>query len=180
MRREELAMSMVLGPTPAQNWRRPPPEPPEPTTGVLNSGKALPNASATIEAKGSTVDEPAIWIVSGDWAIEAPDWIARASVAADAVRKNLFIGACSCSEENPSTRLASGAAITASCNSWMTVACRFFPEMMSARPDTDHAGKRKPAGGGGPAGHSLGAAMGGGSRARCRLSGGGKSPTPDT
>jgi hypothetical protein len=44
-------MSMVFSPTPSQNCLRPPPVPPEPTTGVLNSGKAAPNSSATIEAK---------------------------------------------------------------------------------------------------------------------------------
>ena len=54
-------MSMVLPPVPWQNCRRPPPEPPEPTTGVLNCGKLLPKSSATILANGSTVDEPAIW-----------------------------------------------------------------------------------------------------------------------
>src|SRR5690554_1795996 len=64
MAREELAISMVFSPTPWQNWRRPPPEPPEPTTGVLNCGKLLPNSSATMLAKGRTVDEPAIWRVS--------------------------------------------------------------------------------------------------------------------
>src|SRR6056300_34682 len=58
--REALAMSMVFAPTPWQNWRMPPEEPPEPTTGVLNWEKDLPNSSATMDAKGKTVDEPAI------------------------------------------------------------------------------------------------------------------------
>src|SRR5690606_39719517 len=55
---------MVLSPTPLQNCFKPPDEPPEPTTGVLNCGKVLPNSSATILAYGSTVEEPAIWMVS--------------------------------------------------------------------------------------------------------------------
>ncbi len=47
-----------------QNCFKPPEEPPEPTTGVLNCGKVLPNSSATILAYGRTVEEPAIWMVS--------------------------------------------------------------------------------------------------------------------
>ena len=57
-------MSIVLSPTPVQNCFKPPEEPPEPTTGVLNCGKVLPNSSATILAYGRTVEEPAIWMVS--------------------------------------------------------------------------------------------------------------------
>ncbi|MNR50830.1 hypothetical protein D3C85_1704080 [compost metagenome] len=48
--REELAMSMVSGPTPLQNSFRPAEEPPDSTTGVLKSGKVSPNVSATIFA----------------------------------------------------------------------------------------------------------------------------------
>src|SRR5438046_2751798 len=74
--REELAMSMVLSPTPAQKFFRPADEPPDSTIGVLNFGLALPNCSATTLAKGSTVEDPAIWIWSRAW---APPAMARAS-----------------------------------------------------------------------------------------------------
>src|SRR5262245_49877034 len=57
--REELAMSIVLGPTPAQKVLRPAEEPPDSTIGDLNWRKVLPNCSATTLAKGSTVEEPA-------------------------------------------------------------------------------------------------------------------------
>src|SRR5690606_19871481 len=91
MRREALAISIVLSPTPAQNWRRPPPVPPEPTTGVLNSGNACPNSSATMLENGRTVDEPAICMVSRDCAEAAPSDAATATEAKVAARKNLFM-----------------------------------------------------------------------------------------
>ena len=47
--RDELAMSMVLSPTPSQNFFRPADEPPDYTTGVGNV-KFSPKASATISA----------------------------------------------------------------------------------------------------------------------------------
>src|SRR5690606_40238136 len=120
IRRDELAISIVFSPIPWQNWRRPPLEPPEPTTGVLNSGNALPNSSATMLAKGRTVDEPAIWIVSRDCAAAAPIDAATAIEATAAVRKNLFIGPTPA--RNSVGRLdASGVAITDPYDSQMTV-----------------------------------------------------------
>ena len=52
-------MSIVFRPTPSHIRLRPAPEPPPSTIGVGKS-KFSPNASATIEAYGSTVDEPAM------------------------------------------------------------------------------------------------------------------------
>ena len=57
--REAFAISMVFSPTPSQKRLRPADDPPDSTTGVGKS-KFSPKASATIDAYGSTVEEPAI------------------------------------------------------------------------------------------------------------------------
>src|SRR5690606_31816472 len=79
--REALAISMVFSPTPWQNWRRPPLEPPEPTTGAGNCANALPNSSATMLANGSTVEEPAICTLSRAEAEVATPMVMAAAVA---------------------------------------------------------------------------------------------------
>ena len=61
MRRDAFVMSGVWTPTPVQNNFRPPPEPVDSTTGVLNL-VYLPNFSATTVAKGYTVEEPTMRI----------------------------------------------------------------------------------------------------------------------
>jgi hypothetical protein len=83
MGREELAISMVFSPTPAQKVFRPADEPPDSTIGVLNLGLDLPNCSATTLAKGKTVDEPAIFTWSR--ACAAPATLSTARVARAAV-----------------------------------------------------------------------------------------------
>ena len=50
---------MVFSPTPSQKRLRPADDPPDSTIGVGRS-KFSPKASATIDAYGSTVEEPAI------------------------------------------------------------------------------------------------------------------------
>ena len=78
MAREALAMSVCSVPTPWQKRLRPADEPPDSTTGVGNS-KFSPKASATIEAYGRTVDEPATWTLSrADAAAAETAVIARA------------------------------------------------------------------------------------------------------
>jgi hypothetical protein len=52
-----------FAPTPEQNSLAPPPEPVDSIVGVLKV-VVLPNFSATVVAKGYTVDEPTILILS--------------------------------------------------------------------------------------------------------------------
>ena len=65
--REALAMSMVFSPKPSQKRFNPDEDPPDSTTGVGKS-KFSPKASATIEAYGNTVDEPATCTLSRAYA----------------------------------------------------------------------------------------------------------------
>ncbi len=57
MRREALAMSGLSTPTPAQNSLMPPPVPVDSILGVLKV-PLRPKFSATVVAKGKTVEEP--------------------------------------------------------------------------------------------------------------------------
>ena len=66
MRREEFTMSGCSAPTPAQNRRKPPPEPVDSTTGVENWVLA-PKLSATAVENGKTVEEPTMRICSRCW-----------------------------------------------------------------------------------------------------------------
>src|SRR5210317_666485 len=61
--RDAFATSIVFSPTPSQKRFKPTDEPPDSTTGVGKS-KFSPNASATIDAYGRTVDEPATCTLS--------------------------------------------------------------------------------------------------------------------
>src|SRR5690606_16239680 len=108
----------VLAPTPSQNCLRPPPVPPEPTTGVLNSGKALPNSSAAMDENGSTVEEPAIWMVSRDCAKALP---AKTTASAAVESMSLFMEVTPVGGTRLGRPLASGMPLVALHDSWMTV-----------------------------------------------------------
>ena len=64
IRLDALVISGVPGPLPAQNSLSPPPEPVDSMIGALKPLSALPNSSATTVAKGYTVEDPTILMVS--------------------------------------------------------------------------------------------------------------------
>jgi hypothetical protein len=88
IRREALAMSGVLSPTPSQKSLMPPPVPVASTTGARKSVFCA-KRSATAVAKGKTVEEPAIRIWSR--AAAAPLMPAIAITKAAALVRNLAV-----------------------------------------------------------------------------------------
>jgi hypothetical protein len=81
-------MSIVFSPTPSQKRFRPPEDPPDSTTGVGKS-KFSPNASATMDAYGRTVEDPATWTWSRATAAVAPKAI-KATVETEHLIKDIF------------------------------------------------------------------------------------------
>ena len=101
--RDALATSMLLTPMPSQNRLRPAEDPPDSTTGV---GKSVlsPKASATIDAYGRTVDEPAIWMLSLAAAVVAPSAATTAQNAVSLVGFMDFSSmALRCMRRNPAS-----------------------------------------------------------------------------
>src|SRR5687767_11954889 len=89
MRRDALATSGVLSPTPSQKSLMPPPVPVDSTTGA-GKAEVCAKRSATVVEKGNTVEEPTIWM-GCCWALAAPIEAAAVTTSAAALGRKRVV-----------------------------------------------------------------------------------------
>ena len=127
--RDAFATSIVFSPTPSQKRFRPELEPPDSTTGVGKS-KFSPKASATIDAYGRTVDDPAICTWSRAAAVVTQS-AERASAEVASLSKDMDVSCFVHLQAIPHGILRP--CVTAGRNSFVTGILRFHDILFSSK-----------------------------------------------